>query len=969
MCFQKKKTCSLHAHLKTSLVMCMERFLFKSRIAWLIMLLSISYQWVAAQNSPVRERLLLDNGWRFYLGDITPPVIKGHNESYNNAKAGKAWGAAAPEYNDNQWRLLNLPHDWAVEQGFDSTENLSQGYRKRGIGWYRRHFKLSPADKGKHLELQFDGIATYCSVWFNGNLVHRNWCGYTSFYIDITSMAKFGEETNSIAIRVDANAMEGWWYEGAGMYRHTWLLKRNPVHITTNGVFAHPVKLQPQKWQIPVSVALQNIGQLPQNVKVTTALYSPKNELVTSATTQATVASLDKQTAQLNLLVNNPLLWSIHQPTLYKVVTTVENGNQKIDTLVTKCGFRTTRFTADSGFFLNDEPVKLQGVCNHQDHAGVGVAVPDALWAFRLKKLKEMGVNAYRCSHNPPAAEFLEACDSLGIMVMDENRNFNVSPEYVQQLEWMVLRDRNHPSIILWSVFNEEPMQGTEQGYEMVRRMSAIVKKLDTTRPITAAMNGGLFSPINVSKAVDVVGFNYQIGSYDRFHKENPTLKLTSSEDVSAFQVRGEYVNNPAKHILNSYDTERAPWGSTHRVGWKAIAERPYLAGGFVWTGFDYRGEPTPYKWPSAGSFFGIMDLCGFPKMAFWLHQAQWLHNQPVLQLVPHWNWPTDSIGKNIKVMALSNADSVTLWLNGKLIGGQKVDKYEMNTWQVPYKPGKLEAIGYKLGKQIAKYQVSTTGNPVAVQLVADRPNVAGDGEDAMPVTVKVVDAQGREVPTANHSVVFEISNNANIIGLGNGDPNSHEPEKGNQRSLFNGLAQVIIQTKPNTDGEVVLKANVAGLQSATLRLPIRKSESRPSVPVVFSPMFLSQWRISPFSNAKPNATVTISDNDMNSWLPAKTAELVTFNDGNYALFNTKFTLSNYAANTKGKIVAKKITGKAEFWLNNQLIGTKNTAQPADIVLPFTANNGNYTLTILIEGEMGKKAGLGGTVAVHTQTD
>ncbi len=547
-------------------------------------------------------------------------------------------------------------------------------------------------------------------------------------------------------------------------------------------------------WTIPAEVTLANVGETPTNADVQVSLLDAAGKTVASSQAQVNVTNLGQRVARLAIQIGNPTLWSVDQPYLYRVKTMVKQGTTLVDSLTTTCGFRTIRFDADSGFYLNEKHLKLQGVCNHQDHAGVGMAVPNALWEFRLRKLKEMGVNAYRCAHNPPSVEFLDACDRMGMLVMDENRNFNTAPEYMGQLQWMVRRDRNHPSIILWSVFNEEPMQGSEQGYEMVRRMRAEVKTLDTTRPVTAAMNGGFFAPLNVSKAVDVVGFNYQMHQYDRFHKENPTLKLTSSEDASAFQVRGEYKTDKGKNIVDAYDSERAIWGATHRGAWKAIAERPYLAGAFVWTGFDYRGEPSPFTWPSASSFFGAMDVCGFPKTAFYIHQAQWIQHKPIINMVPHWNWPADSVGKPIKVMVMSNTDSVQVVLNGKTVVGQRVDKYDMNTFSVPYKPGKLEAIGYKNGKEVARTKVETTDSPVAVRLIADRLSLNGDGQDAMPVTVMVVDKKGRTVPTANQLIKFSLSGGGQLIGVGNGDPNSHELEKVPQRSLFNGLAQVIVQ-------------------------------------------------------------------------------------------------------------------------------------------------------------------------------
>ena len=793
-----------------------------------------SAQTKSSINNAPHERLSLDIGWRFHLGDIPFPVIKGHDITYSNAKAGKSWGAAAPEYDDANWRSLNLPHDWAVESAYDSTENPSQGYRKRGIGWYRRNFKLDTKDQGKHIELQFDGIATNCTIWVNGTVMHRNFCGYTSSYIDITQMAKYGNEINNIAIRVDAVQQEGWWYEGAGIYRHTWLVKQSPVHIITDGVFAQPIKNKQGNWLIPVEATIENSGKEAASFVVESKVFKSDGTVIAQGKSKIeTVNPLGENIAKINILINNPELWTLENPVLYKVKTVVIKDDKFADEVITTCGFRTIRFTADSGFFLNDKWVKIKGTCNHQDHAGVGTAVPDAIWDFRLKKLKEMGVNANRCSHNPPSNEFLDACDKNGIMVMDENRNFNVSPEYQRQLEWMVRRDRNHPSIILWSVFNEEPMQGTENGYEMVRKMSNVVKTLDTSRPVTAAQSDGQLNPKNVSFAVDVVGFNYQQGSYDKYHSEFPNKPITSSEDVSGQMSRGVYVTNKKKHELAAYDDIKPAWGETHRAAWKIIAEKPYLAGCFIWTGFDYRGEPQPFEWPSASSVFGCMDVCGFPKTAFYIHKAQWVsEKQPVLQLIPHWNWPKDSIGKNIRVMAMSNAETIKLRLNGKVIGEQKVDKYEMNTFYVPFKHGKLEAFGYKDGKEVSHFVVETTGEPTSLELIPFRNSLSGDGLDALPVTIRALDEKGRPIETANLPLEFEISGPGNIIGIGNGDANNHESEKGNRYSLYNGLAQAIVQSKASAVGQIVLTVKSGTLKSATVTINVNEVAPIPSVAV-----------------------------------------------------------------------------------------------------------------------------------------
>ena len=916
-----------------------------------------------------REVLSLDKGWRFHKGDIPFPVVKGHNNTYRNAKAGRAGGAAATNYDDASWRVVNLPHDWAIEGRIDSTANLSQGYYHRGFGWYRRKFRLEPEDKGKHIELQFDGISTHATIWVNGTVLHRNWCGYTSMYIDITPYATYGDNLNTIAVRVDAEAQEGWWYEGAGIYRHTWLVKRSPLHIVTDGVFAHPVKRSGNDWEIPAEVTLYNSSKLSADGEVEMSLFAPDGSLLTSQTTRLQVGSLQKEVAKVHLAVTDPQLWSPEHPTLYRVKTIVRQNNTAMDEVETRCGFRTTRFDKDTGFWLNGENIKLKGVCIHQDHAGVGVAVPDALLEFRLRKLKEMGVNAIRAVHNPMAKEFMALCDSMGFMVMDENRLFNTSPEYVRQLQWLVRRDRNCPSVILWSVFNEEPMQGTENGYEMVRRMSHIVKQLDTTRPVTAAMNGGFMAERNVSHAVDVGGINYQIGQYDPVHRLRPDFPLTSSEDGSALMVRGEYHTDRSKHILGSYDTEWVSWGASHRRAWREVAERPWMAGCFYWTGFDYHGEPTPFEWPSASSFFGIMDLCGFPKSAYWLHQAQWRNDIPVLQLIPHWNWPADSIGRPIKVMAFSNADKVRLKLNGKTISEQEVDPYEMNTWYVPYKPGKLEAIGYKDGKVVSRAKVETTKEPVRLQLTPYRPSLKGDGRDAMPITVEALDKKGRHVPTANLMVTFEISGPAHIIGLGNGNPNCHEAEKGNKRSLFNGLAQVIIQTTEEA-GEITLTAHAEGLKPATLTIPVHEVPLPPFVAVENPPMLLDAWILSPFYAGRPDVTRPFADNDMNTWqalsVSAGKGWLLPAN-AQYVIYRTVFTPYKEYQDEGGTLLFKNVAGKAEFWLNGKLIGTKDDVDERDFKLNFPATEKECDLRILLHSSPQTHVGLKGIVILQNK--
>jgi beta-galactosidase len=803
-------------------------------LAVFFILLLFQTRTTPAQNSaraaaPVRERLSLDRGWLFHEGDIPFPLIIGHQASYNNAKAGSSSGAASPEYDDSSWKHVNLPHDWAVEQPFDENANIAQGYRQRGIGWYRRHFRLDPADHGKHLEIQLDGVATHSTIWINGVLSARNWSGYNSIYIDITPIAKFGSELNVISVRVDANAMEGWWYEGAGIYRHTWLVKRSPLHIVTDGVFANPVKNADASWAVPIETTLYTTELKASTVEVESTLIDPDGKAVTSGHTEATVQPLEESIAKFSLAVNSPRLWSVDQPTLYTVRTVVKRDGAILDEVTIRNGFRTIRFDPDRGFFLNDQPIKLLGTANHQDHAGVGVAVPDSLWDFRIRRLKEMGSNAYRCAHNAPAAEFLDAADRLGMLVMDENRNFGSSPEHLRQLDWLVRRDRNHPSVIMWSVFNEEPSQGTEMGYELVRRMSASVKQLDTTRPVTAAQSGDVLNPINASQSADVAGFNYVYRDFDQYHKANPARAIFSSEDTSTVMTRDQYITDKKAMILDSYDDQVEPWGLSHRDAWKQVDERQFVFGTMVWTGFDYRGEPQPLSWPAAGSSFGIIDLCGFPKAAYWIHQAQWIKGRPILHVIPHWNW-AGSEGKPIKVMVATNADRVALFLNGKPAGEKPVDKYQMVTFDVPYESGTLEARASNGSKEEARFDVETTGAPAAIRLIPDRDKLNGEGNDAQPVTVEIIDAKGRVVPTADLPVTFSVIGPATIIGLNNGDPTNHEPEKGNQHSTYRGLAQIIVQSKLGGHGTFTLHATTPGLVDGDVVVNVIATPEPPAV-------------------------------------------------------------------------------------------------------------------------------------------
>lgn len=911
---------------------------------------------------PERGARLLEQAWRFHLGDVPMPKLRGHRVSYDATKAGGAIGAAAAIYDDAEWRQLDLPHDWAIERPPSNYENLAQGYRERGYGWYRRSFHLEENLRGRYLELQFGAIATNATIWFNGIEVAHSWSGSSAIYIDLTAGALFGGALNTIAIRVDAERIEGWWYEGAGPYRHVWLIDRAPVHIVTDGVHADPRLGSDGRWRVPVVATLHSIEEKPAELQVMAELLDGAGRALASQTATVTVAPLGRTPAKLEIGGIAPLLWSVDEPNLYTVRTRVLRDGRTLDERVTPCGFRTLRFDPEQGFFLNGKHLKIKGVCIHQDHAGVGVAVPDALAWWRVQRLKEMGCNAIRFSHNATDTALLDACDRLGLLVMDENRLFNVSPDYLEQLEWLVRRDRNRPSVFLWSVFNEEPMQATQGGYEMVRRAAAAVKALDDSRLVTAAMSGGMFTPVNVSQAVDVVGFNYQQASYDQFHREHPTLPLISSEDTSAFMVRGEWKTDEAAHIKAEDDAQHALWGGSHRRAWKEIATRPFVAGAFVWTGYDYHGEPTPYDWPSTSSQFGVLDLCGFAKSAFHIRRAQWL-DEPVLQILPHWN---RSAGETIKVLIATNLDRVELLLNGASVSDGPVDRYEMIAFDVPFAPGRLEARGWRGGKLVATHAVETTGLPTRLRLTPARTRLRGDGADALPVTIEALDARGRRVPTADLRVDLTVAG-GRLIGVGNGNPNSLASGKESHVDLFNGLAQAILQSERGGHDRLTLAAASSGLAPARTALHVIAA-SLPSVAPGPLRFMVQGWRQSAVVAQPPGRPEALADNDMNSWQAVSAGVPPPFSGKNgYVTVATTVIVPAGVTERGGALILDTVNGKGTLWLNGVQAAEKTTAEGSRMQARIVPGQRQLAIALVLEALPAQRTGLPGLVFIETE--
>jgi beta-galactosidase len=795
-----------------------------------------------AGNSCPREKLLMDRGWKFHLGNAASVEADfGYGASAIFAKAGESYGAVSPGFNDSTWRTLDLPHDWMVEQDFIKSDNpnvLSHGYKPAGrlfpgtsIGWYRKAFMVPESDRGKRISIRFDGVFRDCKVWLNGHYIGGNMSGYSEFSFDVTDYMWYGKR-NVLAVRVDVTQYEGWFYEGAGIYRHVWMEKYDPLHIADYSVFIR-TEVRDGKAYIVAETGISNGTGKDMTFDLKSKILDPDGRSVDSLN----VASIQLTQAQNislfpSLSVNKPRVWSLETPVLYTLVTLLKSGGKLVDSVSTPFGIRTLAFDKDKGFFLNGNHIKLNGVCCHQDHAGVGSALPDRLQYYRIEKLKEMGCNAYRTSHNPPTRELLDACDRLGMLVFDENRLMGSVPEYMGQFEKLVLRDRNHPSVILWSIGNEEwVIQGNETGHNIAKSLVAKLRELDPDRLYSyAGNNGNEFTGIN--ELMPIRGFNYMNNNadIDKYHKEHPGQILMGSEEASTLCTRGIYIKDTVKGYVPDYDVTFPYWGATAEHWLKYYSSREFLLGAFVWTGFDYRGEPTPYEWPCINSHFGIMDVCGFPKNNYYYYQSWW-SNKDVLHIFPHWNWKGKE-GDTINVWCNSNCQNIELFLNGKSLGKKQMEPYSHLEWKVPYRPGVLEARGIRDGRKLTS-KLETTSPPAAIVLIPDRVKIKADGEDVSVINVCVYDDKGREVADAGNLINFELKGSGKIIGVGNGDPSSHEadkcPEGKYMRRLFNGKCQLIVQSGTG-GGTIEVTARSAGLKPGGALILAETCTPRPGV-------------------------------------------------------------------------------------------------------------------------------------------
>ena len=786
-----------------------------------------------------RERLLFDFGWKFFQGHASDSLrdLGFGKDQGDFAKSGE-FKFATEKFDDSKWRALDLPHDWAVELPFVRDEDLqSHGYKPLGrrypetsVGWYRRVFDIPKEDAGRRVAIEFDGAFRSALVFLNGYFIGRNDNGYAPFRFDVTDFLSYGSK-NYLVVRLDASFGDGWFYEGAGLYRHMWLTKTDALHLGSWESYVRP-SVQGNAATLSLGTVVQNQNRETETCRVRWQVVDAAGKvLATAEAPPQSVAPARAATFTASASLANPALWSPETPNLYSAVVTVESSGKPRDAEALRFGVRTVVFDSGKGFSLNGKSVKIKGTCNHQDHAGVGAALPDQLQRYRIAVLKEMGSNAVRTSHNMPTPEWVEACDRLGMMMMCETRMMSSNPEGLAQLEVMVKRYRNSPSIILWSTGNEEStMMPQPQGVRVIDDMIARTHALDPTRLCTAAVNAAFET--HFPEQLDVMGFNYNLGAHDPWHKAHLKKPCVGSETASTVSTRGIYSTDKLRNWVSAYDVNHTAWSQLAEEWWKFYAAREWLAGGFAWTGFDYRGEPTPYGWPSINSQFGIVDTCGFPKDNFYYYKAWW-GSEPVLHLLPHWNWDQRA-GEPISVWVHSNLDSVEVVLNGQSQGSQKVQPLTHLEWKVKYEPGVLEARGTKDGKVVLVEKRETTSDPSSIRLTPDRSEINADGEDVSVLRVEVLDKEGRMIPTADNMIGFKVTGEGKLIGVGNGDPNCQESDKDPKRSLFNGLAQVIVQAT-RSPGTITVEAYTEDwppprLPATRVTITTKKVELRPAV-------------------------------------------------------------------------------------------------------------------------------------------
>ncbi len=777
----------------------------------------------------MREKLLFDFNWLFHDGDILIDLPPTKTPLYLQSKTERAlWGPAACDYPDQGarslelWENVDLPHDYIIRQEPKPQNNNTLGYFDYHNAWYRRHFDIPATDRGRRLLIHFEGIATHAVVYVNGCLMERNFCGYTAFTVDISDIARYGEK-NVVAVHVIATNHEGWWYEGAGIYRHVWLIKTESVAVDQWGVWVNPKRLDPVNWLVPVETTFCNDALQETGATISSSIVDAGGKPIAESTGPVKILAKNKETLTQQLTVQNPLLWDTDAPNLYTLLTVVTVDGHVVDRQETRFGFRTIRFDAQQGFFLNDRPVKIKGVCCHQDYGLTGKAMPDRVHRYRLRRLKEMGANGYRASHYPPAQATMEALDELGFLVMDETRWFESTPTGLAQLEMMLKRDRNHPSVVIWSVGNEEPLHKTENGRRILETLTAFVHRYDDSRPVTTAIsNDPLHAP--ATAASELIGINYNLPQYDAIHALYPDRPVVAAECCAVGTTRGWYWPDDEKRgYLWAHDHPVGHFASDRQTTWRFIMERDWVCGGYQWAGIEHRGETV---WPRLCSQSGALDLFLQPKDAYYQNKSHWT-DTPMVHILPHWNHP-ERAGESLPVWVYSNCETVELFQDGVSKGLQAIEHYAPGKWSLVWQPGELKAVGYRDGQEVASETVRTTGPAVALRLRLEDEGIRSDGEDVAVVTCWCVDAHGDAVPDASPFIRFDTNGYGRILGTGS-DVCDHRPVTEQDRRMRAGLCSIVIKTGLRA-GVLRLYARAEGLQPATLAIELADTGRRPYV-------------------------------------------------------------------------------------------------------------------------------------------
>ena len=774
----------------------------------------------------MRETLNFNKDWLFHEGDIFVEAPRSKGLIYAQAKTERHLiGPASVAYPDGvdsyggsrataeYWEKVTLPHDYVIAQTPNEKNNNTLGYFEYNNAWYRKHFTLDAACEGKRVALFFEGAAVHCTVYVNGCHMLDNRCGYTSFEVDITDVARFGQE-NVVAVYVNAQEHEGWWYEGAGIYRDVWLEITENVAVERDGVFVHPELMGGESWNVPVDTELRNDDYEDAAVSVETVLYTMAGQEIARAQGEMTVPARDHGTLRQAMRVENPALWDTQSPALHICETTVTRGGEIVDRTKCRFGFRTIRFDPDHGFFLNGKRVVIKGVCCHQDYGLTGKAVPKRVQKYRLELLREMGANGYRTAHYPHHAATMDYLDELGFLVMDETRWFETTPDGVRQLEMLIRRDRNRPGVVLWSLGNEEPMHVRPEGRRIARALRTIAKRLDPTRPVTTAQS---VDPLHstVLDVMDVMGVNYNIEHYDKLHDMYPDRPLFSSECCATGTTRGWYLDDcPARGYIDGYDRRSNSWFRGREETWQWFMAREYVCGGYQWAGIEHRGETT---WPRLCSQSGAIDLFLNRKDAFWQNQSHWT-DKPMVHILPHWNL-SGREGEAVRVSVYTNCDSVELFQDGRSMGAQAVEPFGHVEWRLIYNPGCVRAVGYKDGEPAAEETVETTGRPVALRLKLERGGVRADGQDVAIITCDCVDSEGRHVPDAAPLVRFNTNGLGYVAGTGS-DVSDHTPVTCPDRKMRAGLISVLVRAGERA-GTLRVYAEADDLEPARLDIQL----------------------------------------------------------------------------------------------------------------------------------------------------